>query len=316
MKSLRSSTSNSKPVWALVDEGKHELETQCLSLVEAMELPAHLYRVSLSAFWQLIPTLLIPDLISKVKVTPKPLNSPWPALIICGGTKALKVGSYIKNVHGGFLVSLGSTLSFSSDKMILVGNSTEQVKKKIITLGPLHRIQQDNLLNARQHIYRKLEHLPKPRVGIFLNGQEPLKPLFEILLSLCKKSPFSLMIHTEASSTETFREIETTLAEIPHVCWDGQGENPYLGFLSHSDAVILSNTSSLKIAEATSTGKPIFMYCTVSKDSFSNVLLEKGYIFELKKDVNLFPRVFLPPLHESQRVAGIIQEAYLKSISS
>ncbi len=316
MKSSRSSTNSTKPVWALVDEGNYELETQCLSLVEAMELPAHLYRISLSTFWQLIPTLLIPNLISKVKVTPKPLKSPWPALIICGGAKALKVGSFIKNIHGGYLVSLGTSLGFSSDKMIVVGSSTEAVKKKINTLGPLHRIQQDKLLNARQHIYRKLERIPKPRVGVILNGQEPLRPLFEILLSLHKKSPFSLMIHLGVSSAEAYKEIESGFADIPHVCWDGKDDNPYLGFLAHSDAVIVSNTSSLKIAEATSTGKPIFMYCTASKDSFTNALLEKGYIFELKKDVNLFPRVFLPPLHESQRVAGIIQEAYLKSISS
>lgn len=316
MKSLRSSTSNTQRVWALVDEDNLELETQCLSLVEAMEWPANLYRISLSTFWHYLPSFLSPHLISKVKTSPKPLKSPWPTLMICGGPKALKVGSYIKKNHGGFLVSLGTSYNFSSDKMIVEGDSANENKKKIITLGPLHRIQPDTLLQARQHIYRKIEHLPKPRVGVFLNGQENLKPLIDILLAIYKKSPFSLMIHLGASAPKRHQEIEQALGSIPHICWNGITENPYLGFLAHSDTLVVSNSSSLKLAEATSTGKPVLMYCTTSKNSFVKALVEKGYVFELKKDVNLFPRVFLPRLQETQRVAGIIEEAYLKSFSA
>lgn len=316
MKLSRSSINSPLKAWALVDEGNPVLETQCLGLTEAMELPAQFYRVSLSRAWHFIPSFFTPNLLAKVQTSPKPLRSPWPLFLICGGRTAVKIGGHLKRNYGAFLVSLAPSLSFSCDKIVVESDRVDQKKRKIMTFGPLHRIQPETLLLARQNHYRKIDHLPKPRIGVFLKENEPLLPLLDHLISLYKKTPFSLMIHCESLTKETQQKIESKLTDIPHFLWNGQGENPYLGFLSHSDAIIISNSSSLKIAEATSTGKPIFIYPVSSINSYVRTLLQKGYAFTLQKDSYLFPHVFLPPLQEAQRVATLLQESYYQAISS
>ena len=39
--------------------------------------------------------------------------------------------------------------------------------------------------------------------------------------------------------------------------WDETGDNPYLGFLAHADAIIVTGDSVNMVSEATSTGKPV-----------------------------------------------------------
>src|SRR5690606_11192628 len=122
--------------WAFVDEGCSTLETQCLSLVEALGFSAQFYRVSIPHIWSVIPSALTPNLLSKVKVAPKPLNAPWPSFMICGGRNSNKIGRYLKKTYGAFLVSLGAPLSFSSDIILVESYHSIEKKKKINTLGP------------------------------------------------------------------------------------------------------------------------------------------------------------------------------------
>ena len=118
------------------------------------------------------------------------------------------------------------------------------------------------------------------------------------------------MVHGQSLSEETRQQLTVALDKIPHSLWFGQEEDPYLGFLSHSDAIIVSNSSSLMVAEATSAGKPLFIYPVVSLSSYVETLLQKGYAFLLGRESSLFPRFMLPPLQEKQRVAEILKESY------
>ena len=49
------------------------------------------------------------------------------------------------------------------------------------------------------------------------------------------------------------------MAELPALVWDGQGENPYLGFLALADAFVVTEDSVSMISEAASTGKPVYV---------------------------------------------------------
>ncbi len=316
MKSSRSPISSSLNTWVLVDEGNAFVETQCLGLIEALDFPAHFHRVSLPTLWRYIPHFLLPGLLKKATSRPKPLKQPWPTLIICGGPIALKLGSALRKKQTAFLISLDTSLNFSSDMQIYSSDRIAQKDKKIMTLGPMHRISPESLLQARQHTYRKVDHLPKPRVGVFLSAGDPLAPLLDMLIKLHKKSPISLMIHCHSMSVENQQMCEQILSKIPYILWKGEGQNPYVGFLAHSDAVIVSNTSPLLVAEATSTRKPLFIYQTATPTAYVKSLLQKGYAFPLTSDTNLFPHVYLPPLQEADRVAHLIKEAYFKTISS
>ena len=315
MRSSRLSIVNPAKVWVLVDKDNPFLETQCLGIAEAMDFPAHLYRVSVPWGWKYIPLWLVPDIILRVHSTPKPLMSPWPSLVICGGKVGLKIGSYLRKKHNSFTVAFGSTSS-SFHKVVIESCQQGEKRNKIMTLGPLPRIHPEGLLQARQSVYRKMDHLPKPRIGLFLEGQEPLLPLIDFLKNFYKKTPFSLMIYEEKLSEERRKCLAMGFKEIPHLLWDGQGEDPYLGFLAHSETIIVSNSSSLMMAEASSVGKPLFIYPISSLDLYVQALIQKGYAALLTKESSLFSRIVLPPLQETQRVAQIVKEAYTEALNS
>jgi mitochondrial fission protein ELM1 len=186
----------------------------------------------------------------------------------------------------------------------------EEWGNQILTLGPLHRIQPDVLLHARQTFYRKVDALPNPRVGVFLEGTEQLEPLTSMLLKLYQNTPFSLMIHVDALSEENKKRLMVALEPIPFLYWEREDIDPYLGFLAHSEALIVSNSSSLRVAEATSLGKPLFIYPSNPLSPYIQALIHKGYASVLRADSSLFRRLILPPLQETQRVARILKEAY------
>src|SRR3546814_11848216 len=42
--------------------------------------------------------------------------------------------------------------------------------------------------------------------------------------------------------------------------WDGDGPNPYLGFLGFADAVVVTSDSVNMVSEAAATGKPVHVF--------------------------------------------------------
>lgn len=306
--------SNPTLSWVLVDKGNPFLETQCLSLVEALEFPTHLHRVSLPLLWRGLPLWLIPDLLAKIQSSPKSLKEPLPSFVICGGRVALKLGAFLRKKHQIFTVAVGEASS-SFHKVIVEGHTQDEKGNEIRTLGPLHRIRPEVILQARQTFYRKVDSLPKPRVGIFLEGGERLESLMEMLTILRQKTPFSLMIHGENLSEANKKHLTVFLEGIPHLLWYGQEEDPYLGFLAHSEAIIVTTSSSLMLAETTSAEKPLFIYPSGPLNAYVETLIEKKYAHLLKKESILFSRSILPPLQETQRVAYMLTKAYQETFA-
>lgn len=312
MRLPRLSIVNPRKAWILVDQNNPLLEMQCLAVAELMDFPAHLHRVSMPWFWRYMPLGLGVDVTVRAHSTPKPLMTPWPSFVLCSGSVALKIGTYLRKKHHTFTVALG-TSSSSFHKVVLEGHQQDEKSNKIITLGPLHRIHADVLLQARKTFYRKIDHLPKPRVGLFLEGEEPLEPLREELICLYKKTPFSLMIHGGMLSEKNKKYLTAFPQEIPQLFWHGQENDPYLGFLAHSDAIIVSNSSSLKVAQASSAGTSLFIYPSRPLNAYVQTLIQKGYASLLTRDSFLFSRSRLPPLQEAKRVASLLKEAYTAS---
>ena len=111
-----------------MDENRPFLETQCLGIIEAMDMPAQLHRVSLPFFWQMLPLWLTPNLLPKVRSTPKPLKFPLPSFVICGGKVALKMGAYLKKKNKTFAVALKGNPSFFH-KVIIESDEQEEKEK-------------------------------------------------------------------------------------------------------------------------------------------------------------------------------------------
>lgn len=315
MKSLRFPTSSPHKAWVLVDEEESFIEKQCLALMEGVDFPCHFYRVSFEYSWKFIPWWLTPNFMIKVAATPKPLRSPWPTFIICGGKAGLKVGAYLRKKQASFVVGVGASSSYF-DQTVQIGDAPKEQGKKVVSFGPIHRLYPELLLQARKSIYRKIDHLPKPRIGLFLTGQDHPETLISSVHALHKRTSLSLMIWVEDPTQVSLHKLKKGFENLPHVLWEGKGENPYVGFLAHSDGIIVSSTSPLMVAEVSVVGKPFFIYQTDSLDSYMKALIQKGYASLLTEQSSILSRGTFSPPQEAFRIAQLLKERYMESLAT
>ncbi len=59
---------------------------------------------------------------------------------------------------------------------------------------------------------------------------------------------------TGARQADIIRE---RIKGVPSVMWNGEGENPYFGYLGSADAIVVTSDSVNMVGEAAGTGKPV-----------------------------------------------------------
>jgi mitochondrial fission protein ELM1 len=90
----------------------------------------------------------------------------------------------------------------------------------------------------------------------------PAKQLADNLATLASDKGYGLAITAsprtppEAVAVITQR-LESELATGKAVYWNGAGDNPYLGYLAHADAILVTGDSVNMVSEAAATGKPV-----------------------------------------------------------
>ncbi len=139
-----------------------------------------------------------------------------------------------------------------------------------------------------------------------MEGDENLDGLVSLLEIHYKKAPLSLMIYGKGLTEENQRKLKQT--GIPQVLWVGEEPDPYLGFLAHSDGIIVNNASPLMMVEVSSMGKYLSVYLTQPLDQFTQTLIQQGIATVFDESSVLVSRAQAPSLQETQRVAKLLKE--------
>jgi mitochondrial fission protein ELM1 len=137
--------------------------------------------------------------------------------------------------------------------------------------------------------------------------------LAESLVALARHHGAGLMV-TPSRRTGADNEaiLRARMREVPSVVWDGQGENPYFGFLGLADAIIVTCDSVSMISEACSTGKPVYLVALEGESArfrkFHEALLRAGMVrrFEDRTDDGLDHWSY-PPLDDTRMVAAEVR---------
>ena len=91
------------------------------------------------------------------------------------------------------------------------------------------------------------------------------------------------------------------------VLWQGDGPNPYLGFLGLADAIIVTADSINMVSEACSTGKPVHLLPLGAESrrraAFLQVILASGRARAFNGSLEIWDYT---PLRETERVAGLL----------
>jgi mitochondrial fission protein ELM1 len=306
------------------------MENQAVGLAEALGLMPVVKRVILKTPWRIASPHITAFKRYAFSKKGDPVDPPWPDILIATGRPSILPSLYVKGQSGGrtFTVQLQDPISlrWRFDRIVVPAHDDLSGENVLVMNGALHRITPQKLADEAPRWAEAFAAIPKPRIAVLLGGdnsryrftEAEARVLARQLKALAGQG-YGLLItgsrRTGESNLNVFRE---ALAGCAAFISDGSGDNPYFGMLAHADAFIVTCDSVNMITEACSTGKPVHVVQLPAqgrrvseRDKFSRFLRgleESGRIRFFKGEIETWA---YEPLREMERIASLIQQAYL-----
>lgn len=266
-------------VWMLTDEHPGNT-TQSLGLAKALGWPyetkelhftplLYLHEVLLGAFGD---TRLGLDKTRSASLAP-----PWPDLVVATGWRTEHVARWIRKQSGGRtrLVQLGRKGGRVADLFDLVVSCTyfrlPPHPRRVEIAAPLTQVTAEQLAGAAERWRKAFDKALPPRIALLIGGDSSLhsldaataRQLGEQVRMFAQSRGGSIFATTSRRTRpEAAEALKRALGESSYIhLWQpDQLANPYLAYLALADVIIVTGESESMLAEAASTGKPVYIY--------------------------------------------------------
>ena len=118
------------------------------------------------------------------------------------------------------------------------------------------------------------------------------------------------MTPSRRTGKENERLLREHLRSVPTFFWDGACENPYLGILALSDAIVVTSDLVSMASEASATGKPLHVFSIGGEGGklreFHKMLLKDGIARPFTDTIQWWS--YNPP-DETGRIANLVRES-------
>jgi len=307
--------------WVVTDGGAG-FEVQALGVAEALGVVPELKRVSQTAPWRwLAPWGPVVD--------PGDLLPPWPDLVIAAGRQSIPFARMIRRRAKGktFVVVLQDPRVPASwfDFVWVPAHDGLRGPNVLATIVSPHRITPERLARDAQRIEPEIASLPHPRIAVLLGGSNAVFRFDEVaaarvadqLVAAAKEASAGLMVtpsrRTGARQVDIIRE---RIKAVPSVMWNGEGDNPYFGYLGSADAIAVTCDSVNMVGEAAGTGKPVHVIelegGSPKWTRFLSALYASGAARPFK---GRFESWTYTPLNATQEIADAISRALEKRMT-
>jgi len=257
--------------WIVVDD-KVGVTNQCIGLAEALGFDFTVKRVSTRTLWRYLPLQLWFAPFRSLGPGSDSLEPPWPDVLITGGRRPGGLSMAIKRASGGrtFTIQLQDPyVNLSKFDLAITPRHDHCRGANVVEMvGALHHITPRRLTEHAARLAPSVAHLPRPLVAVMIGGTNRCYKLTpEVghdigarLAALARDSGAGLMVSTSRrSGAELTAAIKERLQGVPHVLWEGQGENPYFAYLGLADYIVVTCDSVSMVTEACATGKPVYV---------------------------------------------------------
>lgn len=313
-------------VWVLADDRPGNV-SQALGIAQALRIPYAVKKITYDAMVRLPNIIRGSSLLGLKPEAKHEIIAPWPTLVISAGRRTAPVARYIKKQSGGttrIVHMMWPSRPIEDIDMLILPEHDKPLEAPNIfrTIGAPNGITSDRLERERFRWEREFAYLPRPLVAVLVGGGskhapftvEDAKQLAQKLNLLLEDGGALLMTTSRRSSKDVLHTLKSNLK--PHFYlydWASQGENPYLGFLAHAEAIVVTGDSVGMCSEACSTGKPVYIYNPSDKAPAKMQLLqeklyEHGCARPLKGSLAHWRYT---PLDEAKRVAEEIRTKFL-----
>ena len=315
-------------IWNLIDDRAGN-QSQCLGVGEALGLKYEIRDLEYTAAAAL-PNFVMGKsfggLTSSSRVN---LVEPWPDIIIAAGRRCSPVARHIKEMNGGdtFLVQIMYPGDTGIDEFDLVctprHDSVRDGSNIFQIIGAPHRITQGRLATARQEWWKRLIHLPAPRIALIVGGSTKRRTFTQQMASelgaaaskMAIDAGGSLMVTTSRRSNDSVDALINEIKAPAEIFkWGDEGENPYLGFLAMAEGVIVTGDSISMCSEAAATSGPVWIYApkkltTHKHGMLHQQLIKDGYAKYLDAITGTyFEQWQHPPLNAATQISAEIKK--------
>ncbi len=315
-------------VWVLTDE-KPGNRTQAIGVAQKLPWQFVEHRVLLNRLSALPNMLLGSSGISMQRGRNNSISAPWPNIAIAAGRRLAPILRYIKkqnpNCFTAYMMNPQTSLS-AFDLVAIPQHDNPPAKPNVITtIAAPHSLTTQQLTQAYHKWSFALQHLPKPKIAVLVGGNSGSAKFqledFHILGKMASKLAIqqggSLLISTSRRTGKQAYDYLRLSLEVDHELfgWNSSSENPYLGFLSHADAIIVTGDSISMCAEACSLGKAVFIFSPPHGELSNKLINFHKSLFDmsLAKPLTLSADIDWQPnsiLDEAARIAGTIVDKF------
>lgn len=270
------------PTCWIVTDGAAGMENQCLGLAERLGLVPDIKRIALRAPWGWLPPAIgarrfaapLAGIRDRQAVG---LVPPWPDLLIATGRRTVGASVAIRRQSARALGAPSLTVQIQNprfplsafDLVVVPAHDRLSGANVLTTRGSLHRVTRAKLDAAAADFASKLADLPRPLVTVLIGGPNSAYRMTpEVVERLCaglrdlamtSGAGFAVTV-SRRTGAENVDALRRGLAAVPHQLWEGEGENPYFGYLGLADAIIVTGDSVNMVTEACAAGKPVYVY--------------------------------------------------------
>lgn len=307
-------------------DGKTGMETQCLGLAEALDLTPEIKRIVVGKPWRWLPPQAVSRPLDRLTAKGDRLAPPWPDLLIASGRKSVAPAMAIRTAAGGrcFTVQIQNpAVDLKNFDMVVTPSHDDLAGANVVsTLGALGRVTPARLTAEAARFAARYDHLPQPRIGVLVGGNNsayslspPLMTDFaKALAALATREGAGLMVTASRRTGEKNEAIlRDSLAGVAADIWDGEGENPYFGILGLADHIVVTADSVNMVSEAATSGKPVYVLALEGGSRkfshFHQAMTEKGITRPFDGQLATW---HYPPLCETARVAALIRQALIE----
>ncbi len=308
-------------IWA-VSDGRAGIDNQVLGLAEAVrrQTPAEVVqkRIGWKAPLDPLPPQMNPAPDWGRSSGSSDFSPPWPDLWIAAGRASLPLSIRMRARSAGktFVVQLQDPRLPSHLFDLVAPPRHDKLTGPNVfpIIGSPHRITPEKLSAAYAAFTARIERLPPPRVTALIGGKSKafdLSPpraetLADDLARALDDNGASLLMTFSRRTPEAAKAIlKRRLSPYPGIIWDGEGENPYFAFLAAADFIVVTQDSVNMVAEAASTGKPVYIAAVDGdqwrKRLFHADLAEQGVARPFQGRLDPF---HYAPLRETDRLAS------------
>jgi uncharacterized protein len=267
--------SPSGEAWILTN-GAPGMEAQGIAVAQATGMPFRLKRVRVKGPLAWLPARvqvsLPPQFYLGFVASSEPLCPPWPRLIVSVGRQSVATALALKRLSNQSIFAVHvqdpKVSAYHFDWIAAPKHDGFSGPNVTTTRGAVHGVTPIRVTAAKGRFANLIDQLPRPRVAVLLGGNSrafrfkaaDAENFGRSLATMARENNGSLLVTPSGRTPpEALAALRRTVSGVPHLIWDGTGENPYLAFLGFADAIVVTSDSVNMVTEAAGTGKPVYV---------------------------------------------------------